>query len=174
MRPEDIIIKPIITEKSNDGLQDGKYTFKVNKKALTVELSKTSQTVTYGSSAEYTVTFSGFVNSETVETIDSLKVLCIGNSFSVDTIEHVPNIALNMNIKSVKFGNLYIGGCSINKHYNNAVNNIASYEYFVNDGNGWTSSYNHSILSVLKSENWDYISIQAPKAVARLCYHAAS
>ena len=33
MRPEDIIIAPIITEKSNDGLQDGKYTFKVNKKA---------------------------------------------------------------------------------------------------------------------------------------------
>ena len=32
MRPEDIIIKPIITEESNAGLQEGKYTFKVNKK----------------------------------------------------------------------------------------------------------------------------------------------
>ena len=31
MRPEDIIIKPVVTEKSNDGLQAGKYTFKVNK-----------------------------------------------------------------------------------------------------------------------------------------------
>ena len=40
MRPEDIIIKPIITEKSNDGLQDGKYTFKVNKKATKVEIAK--------------------------------------------------------------------------------------------------------------------------------------
>ena len=39
MRPEDIIIKPIITEKSNDGLQDGKYTFKVNKKATKVEIA---------------------------------------------------------------------------------------------------------------------------------------
>ena len=33
MTPEEIIVKPIITEKSNDGLQEGKYTFKVNKKA---------------------------------------------------------------------------------------------------------------------------------------------
>ena len=38
MRPEDIIIKPIITEKSNDGLQDGKYTFKVNKKATKIDI----------------------------------------------------------------------------------------------------------------------------------------
>lgn len=40
MRPEDIIIKPIITEKSNDGLQDGKYTFKVNKKATKIDIAR--------------------------------------------------------------------------------------------------------------------------------------
>ena len=40
MRAEDVIVKPIITEKSNDGLQEGKYTFKVNKKATKVEIAK--------------------------------------------------------------------------------------------------------------------------------------
>ncbi len=40
MRPEDIIIAPVITEKSNDGLQAGKYTFKVNKNATKVEIAK--------------------------------------------------------------------------------------------------------------------------------------
>ena len=40
MLPEDIIIAPVITEKSNDGLQEGKYTFKVNKKATKVEIAK--------------------------------------------------------------------------------------------------------------------------------------
>lgn len=40
MRPEDIIIAPVVTEKSNDGLQAGKYTFKVNKKATKVEIAK--------------------------------------------------------------------------------------------------------------------------------------
>ena len=40
MRPEDVIIAPVITEKSNDGLQEGKYTFKVNKKATKVDISR--------------------------------------------------------------------------------------------------------------------------------------
>ena len=40
MKPEDIIIKPIITEKTNDGLQEGKYTFKVNKKATKVDIAR--------------------------------------------------------------------------------------------------------------------------------------
>lgn len=40
MRPEDIIIKPIITEESNAGIQEGKYTFKVNKKATKIDIAK--------------------------------------------------------------------------------------------------------------------------------------
>ncbi|MEG1711454.1 MAG: 50S ribosomal protein L23, partial [Clostridia bacterium] len=40
MLPEEIIEKPIITEKSNDQLQQGKYTFRVNKKATKVEIAK--------------------------------------------------------------------------------------------------------------------------------------
>ncbi len=40
MTPEDIIVKPIITEKSNDELQEGKYTFKVNKKATKVQIAQ--------------------------------------------------------------------------------------------------------------------------------------
>ena len=105
--------------------------------------------------------FAGLMPVATATTVpDSLKVLCIGNSFAVDTVEHVPNIALNAGIKNVKFATLYYGGCSINKHYNNAINNNAPYEYFINTGNGWTSTYNHTILSALQSEEWDWISIQ--------------
>ena len=40
MLPEEIIIAPVVTEKSNDELQEGKYTFKVNKKATNVEIAK--------------------------------------------------------------------------------------------------------------------------------------
>ena len=38
MNAEEIIIKPIVTEKSSIGLQEGKYTFKVAKKATNIEL----------------------------------------------------------------------------------------------------------------------------------------
>ena len=40
MMPEDIIIEPVITEKSNDEIQMGKYTFKVNKKATKVDIKR--------------------------------------------------------------------------------------------------------------------------------------
>lgn len=39
MIAEEIIIAPIVTEKSNNGLQEGKYTFKVNKKATKVDIA---------------------------------------------------------------------------------------------------------------------------------------
>ena len=40
MLAEDIIVKPIITEKSNDAMQEGKYTFKVAKNATKPEIAK--------------------------------------------------------------------------------------------------------------------------------------
>ena len=40
MLPEEIIIAPVVTEKSNDELQEGKYTFEVNKKATKIDIAK--------------------------------------------------------------------------------------------------------------------------------------
>ena len=39
MLPEEVIVKPIVTEKSNDAMQQGKYTFRVNKKATKVDIA---------------------------------------------------------------------------------------------------------------------------------------
>lgn len=39
MKPEDIILKPIVTEKSNEDLQMGRYTFKVNTNATKVQIA---------------------------------------------------------------------------------------------------------------------------------------
>ena len=43
--PQDIIIKPVITEKSMDSLQEGKYTFKVAKNANKVEIKRAIETL---------------------------------------------------------------------------------------------------------------------------------
>ena len=40
MIAQDIVIKPIITERSMAGLQENKYTFKVAKKANKIEIAK--------------------------------------------------------------------------------------------------------------------------------------
>ena len=39
MLPEEIILAPIITEKSNEWVQEGKYTFKVNKNATKPQIA---------------------------------------------------------------------------------------------------------------------------------------
>ena len=45
MKPEEIIIKPIITEKSNDGLQGGRYTFKVAKNATKIQIANSVESL---------------------------------------------------------------------------------------------------------------------------------
>jgi hypothetical protein len=65
-----------------------------------------------------------------------MKILSFGNSFSVDTMEHTADIMKSLGVTDFKFGNLYIGGCSIRRHYNNAVGNLAEYVYYTNSGSG--------------------------------------
>ena len=43
--PQDIILKPVITERSMDNLQEGKYTFKVAKNANKSEIKKAVETL---------------------------------------------------------------------------------------------------------------------------------
>ena len=89
-----------------------------------------------------------------------LRILSIGNSFSKDTMEHIGEIAKAVGFADFEFANLYIGGCSINRHYNNAVRNISDYVYYTNTGDGWSSAEHFAICDVVKEGAWDYISIQ--------------
>lgn len=90
----------------------------------------------------------------------SLKILSVGNSFAVDTSEYAPEIARELGYDSVRIGTLYIGGCSIKRHYSNAQANAKAYVYYVNDGEGWSETENVSIEDAVKGEEWDFISIQ--------------
>ena len=45
MRPEEIIVKPIITEKSSTAVAEGKYTFKVANKATKVQIANAVETL---------------------------------------------------------------------------------------------------------------------------------
>ena len=70
----------------------------------------------------------------TTQIPEEIKILSIGNSFSVDTMEFTAAMALSMGIKKVKLGNLYIGGCSVKRHYTNAKEDLPAYKYYTNDG----------------------------------------
>ena len=91
---------------------------------------------------------------------DSLKILSVGNSFAEDTSWHLADVAQSLGFEGVKIGFLYIGGCSINRHYNNALNDLADYVYFENTGSGWSKTEGKRISEAVASDEWDYISIQ--------------
>ena len=56
MLAEEVIIRPVVTEKSNDELQQGKYTFEVNKKATKVDIAKAVEKLFEGSAFGFPLT----------------------------------------------------------------------------------------------------------------------
>jgi hypothetical protein len=89
-----------------------------------------------------------------------LRILTVGNSFGEDTSCHLADIARALGFKQIKISLLYIGGCSINKHFENAKGDLADYRYSVNTGEGWTHNQGKRISEAVREEKWDYISIQ--------------
>lgn len=89
-----------------------------------------------------------------------MNILFVGNSFSRDTIEHLGNIAKNLGITDFRFANLYIGGCSINRHFKNVTENLAEYIYSATTDGSWGEGVNASVADALADGPWDLICIQ--------------
>ena len=92
---------------------------------------------------------------------ETIKILAIGNSFSQDALEtYLYELAKAENIQVI-IGNLYIGGASLDLHWNNAKENKATYQYRKIDVNGVkTNTPETPIAEALDDEEWDYISFQ--------------
>ena len=59
--------------------------------------------------------------------MDTLKLLTVGNSSSDDAMEYVWQIASALGFKKIELGNLYIGGCSLATHRENALSGAEVY-----------------------------------------------
>ena len=98
---------------------------------------------------------------ESVEkTVKSLRILSIGNSFSIDAQEWLYGIAQDGGFDNIVLGNLYIGGCSLATHSSNADNNSAAYTYYKNTTGSWTNTTGQTMLHGITDEYWDYITLQ--------------
>jgi len=99
--------------------------------------------------------FSSFVSSQEV-----IKILAIGNSFSQDATEsYVDDLAKADSVKLI-IANMYIGGCSLETHWNNALGNLSEYSYRkINEGD-FTTTASQSLLNAIKDEDWDIITFQ--------------
>ena len=81
-----------------------------------------------------------------------MNVLCIGNSFSEDATAYLQDVAAG----ELYVRNLAIGGCSLERHYNNIVGDVVDYQY---QENGVCVKIS-SVSETLKERNWDVITVQ--------------
>lgn len=84
------------------------------------------------------------------------RILAIGNSFSVDALHFFKDIADTAGTET-ETGNLYIGGCSLRQHWENAESDVRSYEYY---RNGQYSGKYTSIREALLEGPWDIVTLQ--------------
>ncbi len=84
-----------------------------------------------------------------------VKVLAIGNSFSDDARTFIPQIAAASGADIV-IGNLYIGGCSLERHDQNISTDAPAYDY----SKTGAPSRCASVREALEEENWDFVTMQ--------------
>lgn len=91
----------------------------------------------------------------------TLKILAIGNSFSRDAIEQNLHELAAAEGDTAIIGNLYIGGCSLERHLNNVRGDRHDYVYRKIGADGkMTEKTNVSVGEGLADDDWDYISVQ--------------
>lgn len=117
---------------------------------------------TAGAETEPTQSEPPATNSPT--TIKSIKILAIGNSFSVDAMQHLYTVLKAEGVEEIVLGNLYIGGCTLDKHAAKMVSGAKDYKYYKNTTGEWVTTPMASLLDGLQDESWDIITMQQGSA----------
>lgn len=85
-----------------------------------------------------------------------IKILVVGNSFGEDSVRYLYGIARASGTE-LKVVNLYIGGCSLYRHYRNMLSEEAAYAYEIN---GMSTGLYVSLKQALLMEEWTHIVLQ--------------
>ena len=89
-----------------------------------------------------------------------LKVLAIGNSFSVDAIEQNLYELAHAQGDSLVIGNAYIGGCTIDRHWENTYNGKTDYSYRKVVGGVKITKNKVTLKEIIQDDEWDVITVQ--------------
>ena len=91
---------------------------------------------------------------------DTLRVLCIGNSFSWDAVEQELAPLCQEANQPIIIGNLYYGGCSLEQHYSFMLKDTAAYSFRFIEHGVRTPIEGYSLRQALRLMQWDYVSLQ--------------
>ncbi len=86
----------------------------------------------------------------------TVKILTIGNSFADSLRRYFPQVVTSTEDCELVIGYLNIGGCSFERHWGNIEKEIADPTT--------PAHFKETYLSKIKSEDWDFISIQQVSA----------
>ncbi len=89
-----------------------------------------------------------------------MKILSVGNSLSRDGMHYLPRLLAEAGYTDIVVAYLYVGGCSLEEHTENAKSNRKAYDYFENTGHGWSCKENVSLNYGLGAQKWDYVVLQ--------------
>ena len=85
-----------------------------------------------------------------------MRVLAIGNSFSQDATRYLHDIAKADGVE-LEVANLYIGGCSLERHYRNMLTGERAYHL---QFDGHMTGFFVSLDDALLSRPWDIVTVQ--------------
>ncbi len=91
-----------------------------------------------------------------------MNILSIGNSFSRDAQRYLHGIAEADGVVLNAF-NLYIGGCSLSRHFRNMHSEERAYEL---DINGTATGFMASLKEALLNRDWDVVTVQQASPVS--------
>lgn len=106
----------------------------------------------------------------------TLRILAVGNSFSVDGLHYLYQMAKSAGY-NVVIGNLYASGYSLSDHWekgclsgsDTAINDVTVYTYYKISnvtGGSWKSTSHTSMAKALSDEKWDVITLQQASGVS--------
>ena len=85
-----------------------------------------------------------------------MEILAIGNSFSQDATRYLHRIARAAGVE-LNVTNLFIGGCSLERHYRNMLSGERAYQL---QYNGEETGFPVSLQEALYNRKWDVVTIQ--------------
>ena len=85
-----------------------------------------------------------------------MKILAIGNSFSVDATRYLHDIAKADGVR-LAAANLYIAGCPLDLHYRNMRSGERAYEL---QYDGHMTGFSVSLDEALLNRSWDVVTLQ--------------
>ncbi|MCL9676964.1 DUF4886 domain-containing protein [Acinetobacter sp. ACZLY 512] len=96
-----------------------------------------------------------------------IKILGIGNSFTQDAFMYVPWLLKELGFNNFSVSVLMYGGCTLEQHYNFAINNQSVYDYEIYDTDGpdyWVSKGTKTFKEGINFLNFDTIILQQQSA----------